>query len=867
MHASRPTAHPGLTATLVVAVAATLSAAAAEGGTTVYDVTVAGSDIAGSEHFVASLVAGDHVVVDNVSGTVDFNPTHPGAGCTYAVNANGLARAIYDDPTNAVLCYADDQGCTDPLPSSGHAGLYRMLNTTRSFVGTAGATFNVTASRQLYLGVNDCPATPNSGSFSARVTVSHPDLSIDDVTVTEGSSGATNATFTVTCDPAPASGQTVTVNYATADGSATAPGDYATAVGTLTYTAGQASKTVTVAVVGDTLDEPDETFTLTLSGASGANLVDASGTGTITDDDPTPSLSVNDVTVTEGSSGTTNAVFTVTLSAASGRTVTVNHATADGTATAPADYASTSGALTFSSGQTTKTVTVAVVGDALDEPNEVYDLNLSGATNATVADGQGLGSITDDDPTPSLAVDDVTVTEGSSGTTNATFTVTLSAASGRTVTVDYSTVGGSAIAPGDYTSTSGTLTFTAGQTTRPITVAVVGDTLDEDDEVYFVGLSNAANATLGDASGLGTITDDDPQVAIMMGTDISVTEGDSGTVNAAFTVNLLAASGRTVSAEVYTADGTATQPGDYTGLTQAVSFAPGDTTETVNVAVIGDTLHEPNETFTLHLHEAVNATIADSTSQCTIVDDDGVTVGVADTSATEGDGAGATLPFAVTLSGPAAATVTVHWATVAGGSATAGVDYAAAAGTLTFAVGDTAETAPVPLLGDLLDELDETVLLELSSPTGGATIADGQATGTILDDDPMPGLTARGAEVVEGMTAVLWLSLDAASGLAVGVDYQSVDGSAQAGADYQEASGTAAIPAGATAGRVLFATLRDSLAEGAESFAVDLADPSNAVLQTIAVAIAICDDDDGGACLFGDGFDAGATAAWSGAAP
>src|SRR5204863_5816284 len=155
----------------------------------------------------------------------------------------------------------------------------------------------------------------------------------------------------------------------------------------------------------------------------------------------------DNVSVTEGNTGTTNAVFTVTLSAASSQTVTVDFATADGTATAGSDYVANSGTLTFNSGDITKTITVVVNGDTLNETNETFFVNLSNAVNATIADGQGLGTITNDDFTlPTISINDVSVAEGNTGTTNAVFTVTLSPASGQTVTVDFGTADGASTA-------------------------------------------------------------------------------------------------------------------------------------------------------------------------------------------------------------------------------------------------------------------------------------------------------------------------------------------------------------------------------------------------------------------------------------
>ena len=183
-----------------------------------------------------------------------------------------------------------------------------------------------------------------------------------------------------------------------------------------------------------------------------------------------PSLKVNDVTVTEGNTGTRAATFTVTLSAASTQTVTVAYATGNGTATAGSDYSSTSGTLTFAPGQTSETITVLVKGDRIPEPNETFFVNLSNPNNATIADGQGLGTIMDDEPR--ISISDVSMKEGNSGLTAFAFRVSLSAAYDVPVTVAYSTANGTATAGNDYQAATGTLTIPAGQTSRTITVLV-----------------------------------------------------------------------------------------------------------------------------------------------------------------------------------------------------------------------------------------------------------------------------------------------------------------------------------------------------------------------------------------------------------
>lgn len=219
-----------------------------------------------------------------------------------------------------------------------------------------------------------------------------------------------------------------------------------------------------------------------------------------------PALTVNDVTVTEGDSGTKNAVFTVLLSASSADPVSVDYATADGSAKAPDDYAAASGTLTFAPGELSKQVTVAIAGDALDEPHETYTLNLSNSVGATIADGRGAGTILDNDPQVSISVDDVSRVESNGP---ASFTVSLSKASGKVVTVAYATVDGSAIAPDDYTARSGTLVFLAGETSKTVSVSLNDDQAEEADEPFTLGLSSAVNASLADAQGVGTIVDDD----------------------------------------------------------------------------------------------------------------------------------------------------------------------------------------------------------------------------------------------------------------------------------------------------------------------------------------------------------------------
>jgi VCBS repeat-containing protein len=343
---------------------------------------------------------------------------------------------------------------------------------------------------------------------SESVTVVGPELTIDDVTVDEG---AGTAAFTVTLSAA--SPFDIDVDYATSDGTAVDPDDYTGASDTLTIPANSTVGYIVVPIIDDGLYEYAETFTVTLTQNSPHVYIgDDEGIGTITNDDRPPILTIADVTVDEGA-GT--ATLTVTQSAVSGVDTDVDYATYDDTAVAPGDYtAIPSTTLTIPAGSTEGYVVVTIIDDALDEDAETFTVMLGNPVNASIADRRGVGTITDDDPLPSLTISDVTVDEPA-GT--ATFTVTLSPVSGRAVSVEYATYDGTAVAPGDYGAiATTTLTITAGTTTEFIVVTIVDDAAPENTEQFTVSLGNPVNVTLTDNQAIGTIIDDDntPPVAV-----------------------------------------------------------------------------------------------------------------------------------------------------------------------------------------------------------------------------------------------------------------------------------------------------------------------------------------------------------------
>ncbi len=219
------------------------------------------------------------------------------------------------------------------------------------------------------------------------------------------------------------------------------------------------------------------------------------------------SLSIVGSSVGEGNAGSTLLSFQVRLATSPPQPVTVQYATMDGSATAGSDYVATSGTLTLTS-TFPETISVAVLGDALDEYGESFFVNLSNPVNAAIDVGRGVGGIGDDDALPALAASGCSATEGNAGSTPCTFTVTLTPASGRTVTVDYATADGSATAGADYTAAAGIVTFPPGVTQRTVSVDVLADVAPEGNESFSLALTAPFNATGGGAA-TGTIVEDD----------------------------------------------------------------------------------------------------------------------------------------------------------------------------------------------------------------------------------------------------------------------------------------------------------------------------------------------------------------------
>ena len=461
-----------------------------------------------------------------------------------------------------------------------------------------------------------------------------PTLSIADISVTEGNGGTTTAQVTVT--KSGTTNQSVTVSFDASDETAMfSDSDYFDISGTLVFSPSETTETITVTIVADTVDESDEAFLITLSNPDKATIVDGTGRVTIVDDDSPVVVNIADTGVTEGDSGTQPATFTVSLSRAVSEGVTVSFATSDATATfAGNDFLQTSGTIAFNAGETSKIITVQVVGDTVMENNETFLVTLSNPNGVVLGDSSGVGTITDNDSAggggggggaggvPTVSVTDQSVTEGDTGTTSMIFTVSLSNADTGIVRVDYETVAGTATAGQDFTATSGELVFAAGETTKTVSVPIIGDVADEDSETFTLLLARAQGATFADSRGTGTIIDNDGSPTLSVA-DVSTLEGDDGPIDVTVTLQLSGATDDFVSVDFTTADGTATfDDADFHAASGTTVFQPGQTQVTLVVTIVGDGSAEPDEFFTVELSNIDGATLADPSARVTILDDD-----------------------------------------------------------------------------------------------------------------------------------------------------------------------------------------------------------------------------------------------------
>ncbi|MFA6985157.1 MAG: Calx-beta domain-containing protein [Arenimonas sp.] len=865
----------------------TISASTDDGGSPIHWYWVHSSDCPQALDDDAATYALQHHMIN-------LPPNQP---CTFtAVAQNSIGTSLHSAPSNAVTYVLPVLSVADVSVQEGNSGtLNATFNLVLSQASANPVTFNVrtssgTATTSDYVSRTGVPVTIPAGSTSASFDVSikgdtvfesdetfylmldsvvgavfydteyptgtilnddvapTPTLSIGDVSISEGNSGAQTATFTVALSAAAPS--TISFDVATVNGSATAGSDYvALALTGQTIAAGQIGKTVSVTINSDTAVESDETFTVNVTNVAGATVSDGIATGTITNDDFSgPTLSIADVSIAEGNAGTKTMSFTVTMSAAQSGPVYFDIATANGTAAAGSDYvAKTATRLRIPAGNTSKPVVVTIVGDTAAESDETFTVNLSDAIGATIVDNQAVGTIVNDDvaPLPVLSVADVTVAEGDESSHTASFWISLSTPSASPISFDVATADGTATTIRDYTALATHISIPANTTSYLVNVWVFGDTEIESDETFTLTLSNLEGATVGDGHAVATISNDDTGPELSVG-NVAIAEGDSGTKLAIFTVNLSEPATADVLYTITTADQTAVAGSDYVAISEGRWIPIGVSSQTFSVTINGDTAVESNETFAVNLSNVSGATVANYQAIGTITNDD-VALSIADVSIVEGNSGSAFASFTVTLSAPAAVDVTFN-ASTSDGSATANSDYGAQSWGLVFHPGSTTLILQVPIAGDTMQEPDETFTINLSNVVGAA-ISDGSATATITNDDTggLPTLSVADVSIAEGASGQQNLSftatLSAPSGQLVTFDFATADGTAISGQDYEGRSSAMFIAAGATSTTFSVLVNGDTAVEPDETFTLALSNVVGATVSDGSATATITNDD------------------------
>ncbi|NLO38261.1 MAG: hypothetical protein GX115_02130 [Ruminiclostridium sp.] len=441
-----------------------------------------------------------------------------------------------------------------------------------------------------------------------------PSISINDITVNED---AENAIFTITLSQS--YGSAITVEYSTAQNTALAAGDYTNTSGTVTIPAGNTLVTVTVPINNDTIDEENESFYLNISNPSVGEITDNQGICTITDDDAAPTMSISDATVTEGNSGTANLVYTVTLFQQSGKIVTVDCATQDGTATvADNDYTAKATTLTFAPGETSKTITVEIPVDTVYEPEETFTVNLSGASNASIADSTALGTITDNDAIPkvTLSADKTSITEAVVND-EITVTVTLSNKSYQDVTVEFGLTG-TAVDGSDYsvtpTSSPVSIIIPAGSLSGAMTLTVLNDSFYEGNEPFSVEITSVTNGTEdGEQKVDLSVIDNETVPSVTLSVSPSTFSENAGTTTVTATLSNMSEQPVTVNLNF---TGTAASGTDYLASNTAITISTGNLTGAITLTAIDNEVYAGAKTVIINI-DSVTIGTEDGTQQVT----------------------------------------------------------------------------------------------------------------------------------------------------------------------------------------------------------------------------------------------------------
>jgi len=484
-------------------------------------------------------------------------------------------------------------------------------------------------------------------------------------------------------------------------------------------------------------------------------------------DDPAYSMSlppvaaIADASVLEGDSGTNTAYINIELSKPADVEVSVDYTTVDGTAIAGEDYIQQTGTATFAPGETGVQIAIPILSDTEFEGDETFTVQLANPNGLTVEDDSSVVTIIGDDAPPVVSVADSTVIEGNDGSSSVTVEFTLSKVAAETVTVNYATADGTAVAGDDYVSQTGTVTFAPGQTSALVSFGIVGDTVQEPDETFTVNLTNAVNGQIGDGTGVVTIQNDD-QIPVVMVTASDSSAAEAGSDVGVFVVSRsqdLTDGDLTVSLDL---SGLATLDDDYTvtssdgiwdGANNTLTLLDGSATASLTITPNDDDVAEGTEDVTLTVAPAAGYTVGTEASAAVNIADNDTplpSISIENITVVEGDRPNNKVTLTVTLSEVSADPISVNLST-SNSTAIWGEDYRTLETTVYFNPGETSQKVTVRIIGDTVSEPTERFLVELSNATNAVIAGEGVAEVTIIDDDGA-GLEAAGKTTATGDT-------------------------------------------------------------------------------------------------------------------
>ena len=622
-------------------------------------------------------------------------------------------------------------------------------------------------------------------------------------------------------------GNIVSFNYRIIAGSASADLDYLPYPRTVSIAAGEATTELSVAIINDTLIEDDETLFVVITNSYNATINEnrVRATGTIKIDD-LPMLTIADATALESDS---SIKFTVSLSEAfPGNLVSFDYRTIAGSAIAGDDYTAVFDTTSIQAGDTTAEIFINISDDTLVEDDETFYLAISNPYNATINKNKARGTATIKiDDLPSLSIKDATALESAG---RIKFTVSLSEVfPGNLVSLSYETMPSSASADLDYASSVGTASISAGEATTEIVIKIVNDTLIEDNETFFVKISNPINATINENRARATATikiDELPSLAIA-----NATATDNAEL-IKFTVSLSEVFvGNPVFFDYATRPISASADLDYTSVSSTTSISAGDTTTEIVIELIPDTNtegDEGDEVFEVKISNPVSYPVRATISKelaLGVIKGELASLFIADATTLESAG---DIKFVVSLSKVLSNQLSFDYRTIAG-SASATIDYTSSVGTAIINAGETRAEIFIDISDDSEVEDDEIFYLAISSTQPNIPISRARAAGTIKIDD-IPSLSITDATSLEDAGSIKFIASlsEAFPGNLVSFDYETIPNSASANLDYTPFSNRINIAAGEARAEIFIDIINDAIIEDDETFALVISNPHNA---------------------------------------